>query len=75
MADQVKEPVLESLAEDVKNITTELDRAKSLISVLKEAGEDVSKPESEIRLLEVRKKKWERVLNARGYSTTSEVSP
>lgn len=69
-----KEPVLESVAEDLKTITTELDRAKSLISVLKEAGEDVAKMEADVRNLEVRKKKWERVLTARGYGTTPEPS-
>lgn len=64
------DPVLESVAEDIKNITRELTRAKTLVEVLKEAGEDTAKLESDIRNLEIRKKKWERVLNARGISTT-----
>ena len=62
------DPVLESVAEDLKVMSTELDRAKSLITVLKEAGEDTVKIESDIRALEIRKKKWERVLAARGLS-------
>lgn len=66
------DPVLESVAEDIKNITRELIRAKSLVSVLKDAGEDVAKMESDIRNLEIRKKKWERVLDARGISTSTE---
>ncbi len=71
---EVKEPVLEGVAEDIKTISKELDRAKSLTTVLKEAGEDVSKVEADIRNLEIRKKKWERVLNARGYSTETPPS-
>lgn len=63
------DPVLESVAEDLKVITSELDRAKSLVQVLKEAGEDTVKIESDIKALEIRKKKWERVLETRGIST------
>ena len=68
MADQ--DPVLQSVAEDIKNISRELGRAKTLVQVLKDAGEDVAKMEADIRNLEIRKKKWERVLSARGISTS-----
>lgn len=61
------EPVLEAIVEDFKTITPELKRAKELIGVLKEAGEDTVKIEADIRNLEIRKTKWERVLAARGY--------
>lgn len=64
MADEV----LEEIAGDVRNIQIAIDRAKILISAMKEAGEDTHEMEADIRLLEVRKTKWERMLKARGIS-------
>jgi len=64
MADEV----LQEIAGDVKNIQIAIDRAKILISAMKEAGEDTHEMEADIRLLEVRKTKWERMLKARGIS-------
>jgi len=62
MADEI----LQDIAKDVKSIQTSIDRAKILISAMKEAGEDTHEMEADIRLLEVRKTKWERMLKARG---------
>jgi len=64
MADEI----LQEIAGDVKNIQVAIDRAKILISAMKEAGEDTHEMEADIRLLEVRKTKWERMLKARGIS-------
>ncbi len=64
MADEI----LQEIAADVKDIQTAIDRAKVLISAMKEAGEDTHEMESDIRLLEIRKTKWERMLKARGIS-------
>ena len=64
MADEI----LQEIASDVKDIQTAIDRAKVLISAMKEAGEDTHEMESDIRLLEIRKTKWERMLKARGIS-------
>jgi len=64
MADEI----LQEIATDVKSIQTAIDRAKVLISAMKEAGEDTHEMESDIRLLEVRKTKWERMLKSRGIS-------
>jgi len=60
--------ILQEIAVDVKDIQTAIDRAKVLISAMKEAGEDTHEMEADIRLLEVRKTKWERMLKARGIS-------
>jgi len=64
MADEI----LQEIASDVKDIQTAIDRAKVLISAMKEAGEDTHEMEADIRLLEVRKSKWERMLKSRGIS-------
>lgn len=60
------EEILQEIAVDVKNIQTSIDKAKILISAMKEAGEDTHEMEADIRLLEVRKIKWERMLKSRG---------
>lgn len=62
------DPILEEIAEDVRQIQTSIARARTLISAMKEAGEDVHEMESDIRLLAVRKEKWERMLKAKGIS-------
>lgn len=62
MADEI----LEEIAGDVRDIQTAIDRAKILISAMKEAGEDTHEMEADIRILEIRKTKWERMLKARG---------
>jgi len=62
MADEI----LESIAKDVTEINQTITRVKGLISAMKEAGEDVHEVEADIRTLEVRKVKWERMLHARG---------
>lgn len=58
--------ILVTIAKDIKEIDTIIATAKDLISAAKEAGEDVHEQEAELRLLEVRKTKWERMLSARG---------
>lgn len=62
------DPILEEIANDVREIEKTLIRAKILISAMKEADEDVHEMEADVRLLEVRKVKWERMLKARGIS-------
>ncbi len=60
--------ILNEIAVDVQEIQKAIDRAKLLISAMKEAGEDTHEMEADIRLLEIRKTKWERMLKARGIS-------
>ena len=62
MADEI----LESIAKDITEINQKIVQAKTLITAMKEAGEDVHEMEADIRTLEVRKVKWERMLHARG---------
>jgi hypothetical protein len=63
--------VLKSVAADIANINKSIAQAEELISALREAGEPVSEQESALRTLRIRKEKWERMLQARGYSTTA----
>ena len=58
--------ILEGIAQDIKDVEAALMEAKDLVSAMKEAGEDVSSWETEIRTLEIRKVKWERMLQGRG---------
>lgn len=58
--------ILEGIAEDIKGVESALVEAKDLVSAMKEAGEDVATFETDIRSLEMRKVKWERMLKGRG---------
>jgi len=58
--------ILEGIASDIKGVDTALAEAKDLVAAMKEAGEAVGTWEAEIRDLEIRKVKWERMLTSRG---------
>ncbi len=58
--------ILKSIAQDIHKVDEIIVQAKELISAARDAGEDVHKMEAEMRVLEIRKMKWERMLSARG---------
>ena len=58
--------ILEEIAQDIQGVEGALAEAKDLVSAMKEAGEDVASFETDIRTLEMRKVKWERMLKGRG---------
>lgn len=60
--------VLAKVASDLKTVNGEIESASSLIQVLKEAGEDTVKAESDLRQLTIKRDKWQRTLEARGYT-------
>ena len=62
----MSDPVLQGIADDLKMVDTEIERARTLISVAEEAGEDVGKLKAELRVAESRKNKWTRALELRG---------
>lgn len=64
----VADNVLNSIAEDLVRITTQIETAQDLISAMKEAGESVSDLEGQLFQLRVRKTKWETMLRGRGYT-------
>ncbi|MBW8036355.1 MAG: hypothetical protein FVQ79_12175 [Planctomycetes bacterium] len=58
--------ILKGIAEDMKEVDVAITEARDLVSAMKEAGEDVSALESDMRDLEIRKVKWDRMLKSRG---------
>lgn len=58
--------ILQNIAKDIHEVDAIIEEAKELISAAREAGEDTKEMEVEMRLLEVRKMKWQRMLSARG---------
>jgi flagellar biosynthesis chaperone FliJ len=63
MADET----LQQIRSSIDQLNTTIDRAKTLISALSEAGEDVTKLRQDLSSLEIRKNKWENMLKNRGY--------
>ncbi len=59
-------PILESIAQDIQKVNELIEQANELISAARDAGEDVHEMEAEMRVLELRKLKWERMLSTRG---------
>ncbi len=55
------------IAKDLGNIKTQYNIAADLISAMKEAGESTAAVEQQLRDLEIKQDKWERMLKARGY--------
>lgn len=58
--------VLQGIANDVKEITVQLDNARILVQALKEAGVSTTQQEADIRSLEIQQAKWINMLKARG---------
>ena len=58
--------VLKNIAADFSRIDPAIKEAEELISAMKDAGEETSKMEAELRKLAMRKDKWSRMLQARG---------
>lgn len=58
--------ILQNIAKDIQEVDTIIIEAKELIQAAKEAGENTTEMEAEMRSLEIRKVKWQRMLSARG---------
>ena len=58
--------ILQGAAQDLLEADSSIANAEELISAMKEAGEDVSELEANLRSVKMRKTKWERMLKARG---------
>lgn len=64
----MSDPILSEVAQDVRSVNEQMERARTLISALREAGEDTTELQSTLRGLELRKNKWETMLKNRGYT-------
>jgi hypothetical protein len=60
--------VLAKVASDLTTVNSEITNASNLIQVLKDAGEDTVKAESDLRQLIIKRDKWQRTLEDRGYT-------
>jgi len=58
--------VLKDIAADFARVDPAIDEAEELISAMREAGEDTTKMEADLRGLKLRKTKWQRMLKNRG---------
>lgn len=63
--------VLASIAKDIGTINKAIADAQELISAMKDAGEPTATQESDLRALMIRKDKWQRMLESRGYTIGS----
>ncbi len=59
--------MFQRIAKDLGSIRAKFNEASDLINAMREAGEPTAELEGELRKLEVRKDKWERMLEARGF--------
>jgi len=57
--------VLKGVKDDLIKLEPMIAEAKDLVEFMRDAGEDVTEMNRQIRTLEIRKEKWERVLASR----------
>ncbi len=62
----MSDEILTGIAADLEDAKESRDTAASLIAAMKEAGEDVSAQEADLRALSMRMNKWEKMLASRG---------
>ena len=62
------EDILGKVAQHLSSINENVFLARELISALKDAGEEVTEQENNLRTLERRKVRWEKMLQERGYA-------
>ncbi len=64
----MSDPILQDIAAQMSRMNTEIERAKTLISIAEEAGEDMTANKARLRDAEVRRNKWRDTLQAKGYA-------
>ena len=57
--------VLQGVASDLRTIDEKIGTANQFLSIMKEAGENTAAMEAELRTLQIRKDKWQKVINNR----------
>ncbi len=58
--------VLKDIASDFSRVDDSIEEATELIKALREAGEDTTQLEADLRALKLRKGKWQKMLKNRG---------
>lgn len=64
----MSDDIFQKVATEMQDVDNAISVSRDLINALKEVGEDVAERESELRNLEKRKVKWDRMLKKRGYN-------
>lgn len=57
--------IVESIKNDLDQIDENMIDAQEMIDIAREAGEDVSGFESELKSMNIKKEKWKRAINNR----------
>lgn len=61
------EDTLKIVRENINQVNSSITRAETLISVMREAGEDTTKLNQDLQSLKIRRDKWENMLKNRGF--------
>jgi len=65
MSDDV---LLDKIADDIRTIDEQITLVTNRQKLMQEAGEDTSKLETNLRTLSIKRDKWKRALESRGYT-------
>lgn len=60
--------ILQGTADDLKEIQERIKDAEELIKVLREAGQDTIKVESDLKQAKIQYERWRKTLENRGYT-------
>jgi len=63
-------PEIQAIGADFSEMKKRMDTAKAMIALAKDAGEETSEWEAEIRKLTIKKDKWAAALKKRGVDIT-----
>ncbi len=64
----MSDEILQGIAQDLRSADEAVETAEVLLSAMKEAGEDATALETQLRAVKMRKSKWEKMLKGRGFS-------
>jgi len=59
---------LQTVADNLKEINKNLEKAETLVSFMSAAGEEVATLKQQVAILKMKKDKWEQALKEFGYS-------
>ena len=59
-------PEIQAIGADFGEMERRMETAKAMVALAKDAGEDTSEWEAELRRLAIKKDKWARALKSRG---------
>lgn len=60
--------VLDKVANDLKKVNEEITKSNNYLGILRSAGEDTATAEASLRQLMIKRDKWQRTLEEKGYT-------